>query len=179
MLQALVDSGVSDEIFTSVEDNSGLTIVPIVWDRLRNMERFESYSNRFRKVHIAELQAFDSRSLHFEFWRDRRFIGGFRLTPLGSGQSEIEEIFTDFNFKTPSWEIGRFWMADHRRGLGLQCGISTVHYLKNMGVHVYFKQSAALGEVTQKMGAISIGIAATHPRLKYQCELFSMGGKSV
>src|SRR4051794_393016 len=68
-----------------------LAIYSIPYRSVQVSERAIAYLTRFQKLNVANLFAFDGISTHYEIWEGQSCLGGFRLSPIGGGQSEVEE----------------------------------------------------------------------------------------
>ena len=107
-----------------------IDIVPVSPEGLRQDERLWAYRTRFKDTTRETLAHADSFSDHFEIFADGCLLGGFRLTPIGGGRSEVEGVFKESSFLKHSFEFGRFWIRREcqSKKLGLQAVEAILSY---------------------------------------------------
>ena len=166
----------SREGFELVYSMDSLNIYSVPFSELKTCDRSEAYQKRFKEINSQKLENFDGSSYHYEIWDGSICLGGFRLSPIGSGFSEVEEIFSTFHFRPHSFELGRLWMKYQNKGHGKKCMRVIADWLSQENVIIYFKQSSLLGNVSKEIGAISEGVYSWNHRLQYLVELLRFGG---
>ncbi len=176
MLKLEADYFPAKQKFETVFSSGSLQIFAIPQNVLKLDARSEAYKKRFQEIDPAKLTDFDCRSLHYEIWEGQQCLGGFRLCPVGHGQSEVEEVFKTFQFMPHSFELGRLWVKSQNRGHGRKCMRVIAQWMQQQDTIIYFKQSSLLGNISKAMGAVSEEIYSWNPRLQYFVELFRFRG---
>ena len=75
-----------------------VNIQPVRPDDTYRERRAQACRNRFPSIKVEQLSVYESHSEAFEILKNGLLVGGFQLTPLGFGRSELEEVFAGYPF---------------------------------------------------------------------------------
>jgi hypothetical protein len=149
-----------------------LLVAQIPISELKRVQRWKSYLYTFPNVTLASLDLLDDASKHFEIYKNGSLFGGFRLTSIVNGQSEIEAVFPNYPFSPGSMELGRLWVYDSSHRSGIQFTREVFKYVSQNRISVYYKTRKELGEYTVKFGLKALGLSSFNRNLQYECHLY-------